>query len=123
MIRRPPRSKRTDTLFPDTTIFRSHIREVSRDSVEVVRNEHRILSTIFLLYLSTFMKRWKLLFVPWPAGAALKTEFTRTSVWTMSTNDDRSEEPTTELQLLMRISYAVFCSKKKKKHIHQLTRT
>src|SRR3546814_7769930 len=75
MIRRPPRSTRTDTLFPYTTLFRSRCCRPHRP------------------------KRW-----PPSSGCAP----TRRSRW-------RSEEHTSELQSLMRISYAVFCLKKKKK--------
>src|SRR3546814_7399332 len=86
MIRRPPRSTRTDTLFPYTTLFRSH--RVSR-----------------------------------PAFARFFRPFRvspRTSAGTASGSRPahcrrRSEEHTSELQSLMRISYAVFCLKKKKR--------
>src|SRR3546814_10186338 len=74
MIRRPPRSTRTDTLFPYTTLFRSPARGGSRDQ-------------------SAFR-----------AGRCLcRPPFHR----------QRSEEHTSELQSLMRNSYAVFCLKKK----------
>src|SRR3546814_4556676 len=85
MIRRPPRSTRTDTLFPYTTLFRSirtH-RTRARD-VEVVRAARTAVAASGL-----------------PALSA-DVEF------------PRSEEHTSELQSLMRISYAVFCLKKKK---------
>src|SRR3546814_7814324 len=80
MIRRPPRSTRTDTLFPYTTLFRSAIRsfceaQIARFSIKA-------------------------------AGPMARTG-------TLS----RSEEHTSELQSLMRISYAVFCLKKKTKKI------
>src|SRR3546814_18698102 len=76
MIRRPPRSTRTDTLFPDTTLFRSiDVRDVELTGQGA---GERALAR---------------------AGGAV----------------DRSEEHTSELQSLMRISYAVFCLKKKKK--------
>src|SRR3546814_6869347 len=78
MIRRPPRSTRTDTLFPYTTLFRSHNRA-----------DH-----------TPFKQR---------AGVAL--DF----FWSEAGAHPRSEEHTSELQSLMRISYAVFCLKKKKK--------
>src|SRR3546814_4410650 len=81
MIRRPPRSTRTDTLFPYTTLFRSH-----RYCGERWRRQ-------------TAGRR------PAPCPGARR----------------RSEEHTSELQSLMRISYAVFCLKKKKKttkHAH-----
>src|SRR3546814_3190474 len=90
MIRRPPRSTRTDTLFPYTTLFRSgrlarglrrppHPR---RHGGAVVR-ERRLRARA-------------------PGEGGLRP-------------DARSEEHTSELQSLMRISYAVFCLKKKKK--------
>src|SRR3546814_10792821 len=79
MIRRPPRSTRTDTLFPYTTLFRS---DNSRSSIR-------------------------------PAGAAARAPAAPTRFRT-DCADGRSEEHTSELQSLMRISYAVFCLKKKK---------
>src|SRR3546814_7656690 len=83
MIRRPPRSTRTDTLFPYTTLFRSPAR----------RNPRRA-----------------------QAGAGVE----RSRAGAGSGIDQapfRSEEHTSELQSLMRISYAVFCLKKKQHHI------
>src|SRR3546814_8947579 len=85
MIRRPPRSTRTDTLFPYTTLFRSHHRDADRDTggrLELRRLERRRLQR----------------------HRALRRDPHR-----------RSEEHTSELQSLMRISYAVFCLKKKTK--------
>src|SRR3546814_2418690 len=82
MIRRPPRSTRTDTLFPYTTLFRSKAREqqlLDNGALQRQPNEHE-------------QDRWN----ADPGG------------------DKRSEEHTSELQSLMRISYAVFCLKKKK---------
>src|SRR3546814_7817395 len=101
MIRRPPRSTRTDTLFPYTTLFRSLRALESSDSPHAP--VHRVYAGIAL---------------PNHASAALheKFGFTRAAL--------RSEEHTSELQSLMRISYAVFCLKKKKKNNHQhLTRS
>src|SRR3546814_8561213 len=80
MIRRPPRSTRTDTLFPYTTLFRSHSANESGTSPHEDRQ-----------YLSSWRH-------PGPEGRSHR----------------RSEEHTSELQSLMRISYAVFCLKKKK---------
>src|SRR3546814_2552207 len=74
MIRRPPRSTRTDTLFPYTTLFRSTDTAEFRDAGLVIE-------------------------------AATENE---------EIKNRRSEEHTSELQSLMRISYAVFCLKKKK---------
>src|SRR3546814_17704934 len=74
MIRRPPRSTRTDTLFPYTTLFRSP------------RKRHAI-----------------------PAMLREQSRCKR-----IGKGPTRSEEHTSELQSLMRISYAVFCLKKKR---------
>src|SRR3546814_20811333 len=79
MIRRPPRSTRTDTLFPYTTLFRSG-RGFGRGGG--TRGDH--------------------------AGGRFRRSVRCARDW-------RSEEHTSELQSLMRISYAVFCLKKKKK--------
>src|SRR3546814_9606604 len=85
MIRRPPRSTRTDTLFPYTTLFRST--QAARSNLASV-NYH--FGSKDALYTAVFERRL----------AELRRE--------------RSEEHTSELQSLMRISYAVFCLKKKK---------
>src|SRR3546814_1750569 len=92
MIRRPPRSTRTDTLFPYTTLFRSRpirISTVLEDHVEIRLPEHR------------------------------EAAYRRRSRHRHQRR--RSEEHTSELQSLMRISYAVFCLKKKKKKIKSHT--
>src|SRR3546814_2716143 len=98
MIRRPPRSTRTDTLFPYTTLFRSpgDIR-----SVEFPRCVHCAIDRDRALRRSTGAARPRRL-------PALR-------------QGPRSEEHTSELQSLMRISYAVFCLKKKKNQIHYIT--
>src|SRR3546814_2071213 len=90
MIRRPPRSTRTDTLFPYTTLFRSPLLAAACWICESV-----------LLTSSSA--------VP---GAMTTTRATSE----VPLQRLRSEEHTSELQSLMRISYAVFCLKKKKKH-------
>src|SRR3546814_9144999 len=89
MIRRPPRSTRTDTLFPYTTLFRSHAAYGSDRPVAGVARRDR-----------SHSHRARSLLVAMTQG--------------------RSEEHTSELQSLMRISYAVFCLKKKKspKQVH-----
>src|SRR3546814_5287483 len=79
MIRRPPRSTRTDTLFPYTTLFRS-------DPLARLGHER----------------------------SKQPAERGRRSCGRIGKDQDRSEEHTSELQSLMRISYAVFCLKKKK---------
>src|SRR3546814_4252087 len=116
MLRRPPRSTRTDTLFPYTTLFRS-----------VYRNDPAISTTV--LYQGGL-----------PAGVPFSNQYgyddptvnqiiadaavtidpaARTELYR------RSEEHTSELQSLMRISYAVFCLKKKTttKTIHKQQKT
>src|SRR3546814_2419942 len=87
MIRRPPRSTRTDTLFPYTTLFRS---------CQVCSLQSRIAVTE-----ASALHRGGFRF------AIFGHEFVLLSL-------KRSEEHTSELQSLMRISYAVFCLKKKK---------
>src|SRR3546814_9986574 len=96
MIRRPPRSTRTDTLFPYTTLFRSGAHGERRRS-------------------------WR------PTGRAAQRP---AQPGPARGRAGRSEEHTSELQSLMRISYAVFCLKKKKNkknnmrsNTHKTTRT
>src|SRR3546814_1099993 len=98
MIRRPPRSTRTDTLFPYTTLFRS-LDPDRRRPVRALRHGLRRC----------------LLGGAWQVGAeagADPSQAIRRAVRGMR-SEDRSEEHTSELQSLMRISYAVFCLKKK----------
>src|SRR3546814_5702863 len=94
MIRRPPRSTRTDTLFPYTTLFRSFTRPSTRSS-----------------RLAAGMPRID--------SIAVLTRFSSTCS-TITRPAYRSEEHTSELQSLMRISYAVFCLKKKNNNISYL---
>src|SRR3546814_4954523 len=82
MIRRPPRSTRTDTLFPYTTLFRSLFTDYNQSAKARAR---RVAS--------------------YQGGRSCLPRYVI---------KDRSEEHTSELQSLMRISYAVFCLKKKK---------
>src|SRR3546814_2147130 len=91
MIRRPPRSTRTDTLFPYTTLFRSVVAgEPPRHLGQVVGPEREELRG--------------------PGDLAGRDG----GPGQLDHRADRSEEHTSELQSLMRISYAVFCLKKKK---------
>src|SRR3546814_4602864 len=93
MIRRPPRSTRTDTLFPYTTLFRStlggsHSSVAERTCLEAALKERdQALAVLAGLVSHSFDQNI----------------------------EGRSEEHTSELQSLMRISYAVFCLKKKTK--------
>src|SRR3546814_6715569 len=99
MLRRPPRSTRTDTLFPYTTLFRSL---APNDSFSAPSGQPSV-----------------------PNGqSADENQVSSTSVSRVSVASGpacaracRSEEHTSELQSLMRISYAVFCLKKKKQKL------
>src|SRR3546814_5301973 len=91
MIRRPPRSTRTDTLFPYTTLFRSDV--VMRGSTPYYRYGNNGYGD---------------------PPAVQHDRYGRLLYYrTVNGNGGRSEEHTSELQSLMRISYAVFCLKKK----------
>src|SRR3546814_10766449 len=97
MIRRPPRSPRTDTLFPYTTLFRSGLcieQAIILGGTQSVsiKVENELTSM----------------------GVAVRRLAGTTRQGTATAIADRSEEHTSELQSLMRISYAVFCLKQKK---------
>src|SRR3546814_8209973 len=112
MIRRPPRSTRTDTLFPYTTLFRSclaahrranapHRHQPERFGPERRRSlNFRALAAFSLVHPECHS-------VDRPSPA----------------RQHRSEEHTSELQSLMRISYAVFCLKKKKQNSNIMINT
>src|SRR3546814_2295418 len=109
MIRRPPRSTRTDTLFPYTTLFRP-----------ISENISTLNST------STQEKRSPATAAARCTGSARQpSASTNRPSGTLNANSHgheateriRSEEHTSELQSLMRISYAVFCLKKKQNNI------
>src|SRR3546814_8592591 len=101
MIRRPPRSTRTDTLFPYTTLFRSGDALRVFAAVLEFQGIHR--PGMFADFNATFRVKQGVDTRP-RAYAQVMTAFRA---------DIRSEEHTSELQSLMRISYAVFCLKKK----------
>src|SRR3546814_9683074 len=86
-IRRPPRSTRTDTLFPYTTLFRSFARF---QGCKTLNNVHVFYARDTVKVMMEYAEQRR--------------------------NSSRSEEHTSELQSLMRISYAVFCLKKKQHH-------
>src|SRR3546814_1589241 len=113
MIRRPPRSTRTDTLFPYTTLFRSpcHL-PPSR-----LQTGHRPPRLRRPAEASPAVRRRAFSEAPArqrEASAPRRLRVRRDLAWTRSPAT-RSEEHTSELQSLMRISYAVFCLKKKKR--------
>src|SRR3546814_3434659 len=107
MIRRPPRSTRTDTLFPYTTLFRSAKFGAAANGVtgETLRFEIE-------LALNRLRIRWR------RGGGHVVMLNAVFRLATRVDDTDRSEEHTSELQSLMRISYAVFCLKKKIKPEH-----
>src|SRR3546814_6376997 len=101
MIRRPPRSTRTDTLFPCTTLFRSQlknsfhrhlIQQIDERNLDIDRWDAEQIDRFVLDQIRRYVVDQRL-----PINQR-----------------ERSEEHTSELQSLMRISYAVFCLKKKK---------
>src|SRR3546814_11657207 len=101
MIRRPPRSTRTDTLFPYTTLFRSPPGDVAifeaamgKAFSSIHQHGHRIIDA--------------------DDGGCRKSRGQQFGRIAGAAAQIRSEEHTSELQSLMRISYAVFCLKKKK---------
>src|SRR3546814_1248291 len=126
MIRRPPRSTRTDTLFPYTTLFRSICECYAFGVADYIETTGK-LGHLDLVIINS---AW--------CGYACKTPALRPAPPACCANDQiggklfgpscerrddhqfasaprvRSEEHTSELQSLMRISYAVFCLKKKK---------
>src|SRR3546814_5823695 len=87
MIRRPPRSTRTDTLFPYTTLFRSLDLPVDPAAAAFFDVDNTVMQGASIFHFARGLHR-----------------------------RERSEEHTSELQSLMRISYAGFCLKKKNKH-------
>src|SRR3546814_2926163 len=99
MIRLPPRSTRTDTLFPYTTLFRS----LSPEQIEAGSNQsHSRFDPALVFRVSGLNHKLSLLLSGRDSPISRESSL-------------RSEEHTSELQSLMRISYAVFCLKKKNK--------
>src|SRR3546814_7472538 len=99
MIRRPPRSTRTDTLFPYTTLFRSPYG--SRRTGKSVRPSRRA------SWLTRMVSQAS------TAHSALTATASRSGLWRYSMRMPRLDEHTSELLSLMRITYALFCLKKK----------
>src|SRR3546814_4462227 len=109
MIRRPPRSTRTYTLFPYTTLFRSSIGALVKFTTEANKDIEVFTTRVDTIYGVSFI--------------VLAPEHEWVSELTQDEQKAaRSEEHTSELQSLMRISYAVFCLKKKNKNDNKKTR-
>src|SRR3546814_6634803 len=122
MIRRPPRPTRTDTLFPYTTLFRSvQLRDpcfyiftsgtTGLPKASRMTHYRWMRSMAGVGQLAVRMRRDDVLYCALP----LYHNNALTVSWSAMLGAGRSEEHTSELQSLMRISYAVFCLKKKKK--------
>src|SRR3546814_9000485 len=123
MIRRPPRSTRTDTLFPYTTLFRSADGDARHEGGPVARDPRPREGSASAIHRREPRQDARAICVGecrmiesedgWSCtccGAPAEMKF---GAW--SFGEQRSEEHTSELQSLMRISYAVFCLKKKRK--------
>src|SRR3546814_7818041 len=116
MIRRPPRSTRTDTLFPYTTLFRSpQAAQAQVVPAQVPPAQATQASPTaskpagdakVSVYTSKPLTNRKTVSIT-------QTEERQLNMMLMAVTTSRSEEHTSELQSLMRISYAVFCLKKK----------
>src|SRR3546814_7160948 len=116
MKRRPPRSTRTDTLFPYTTLFRSTVGTVEvrvegvtvldLSGLDTLNSADATVAQVALgsrIVSSVATTPYYKDFVLWDGSGSANNDFL----------GSRSEEHTSELQSLMRISYAVFCLKKK----------
>src|SRR3546814_7524596 len=111
MIRRPPRSTRTDTLFPYTTLFRSDYDEVERLALE---HKPKMIVAGFSAY-SQILDFPRFREIADKVGAYLFVDMAHVAGLVAAGVCPRSEEHTSELQSLMRISYAVFFLTKKNK--------
>src|SRR3546814_4325652 len=105
MILRPPRATRTDTLFPYTTLFRSPSKQGKNSAEDCVIFE-TYLDVVVALRASGLQAAVVFL-------SSNKAEYQAPEISVELARLGRSEEHTSELQSLMRISYAVFCLKKK----------
>src|SRR3546814_1577280 len=128
MIRRPPRSTRTDTLFPYTTLFRSQVADLDYLAVttlppqkgrkkrlmdtlaEAIHEDLALIEALNQLEAIEDEERSSLS-IP-KAKPHAQEEAARE--YAVLPYEERSEEHTSEIQSLMRISYAVFCLKKQK---------
>src|SRR3546814_7849641 len=148
MIRRPPRSTRTDTLFPLPSLFRSHAHEIEalqlglacddkalpsddRFDIRACPGDYRVALIGPVVSAETTKHRFDIDSrrvaqragdegaISIARGRAARGSGQRIAQPFMQVG--RSEEHTSELQSLMRNSYAVFCLKKKKQHIHDKT--
>src|SRR3546814_2285751 len=112
MLRPPPRPTRTDTLLPYTTLFRSQRLEPANPRLFEVGHEGRVVDVVERVQVAPAQRDRH----PEQGGAVVQAhaaDFLRAAAFFVALAALRSEEHTSELQSLMRISYAVFCLKKK----------
>src|SRR3546814_7971404 len=113
MIRRPPRFTRSDTLFPYTTLFRSAPKggfcKTKHEFINEIRAPLPVYADPGAGYVQTAPERYDVRKQRRAATKQIQRRLDRHAPLA-----GRSEEHTSELQSLMRISYAVFCLKKKK---------
>src|SRR3546814_2690416 len=118
MIRRPPRSTRTDTLFPYTTLFRSLMQLGDSAAAEKELLRARDLGIVseelelLLAYARLEQEQFDEIVTDLPDDLTIDSELQKDLYVARGEALLRSEEHTSELQSLMRISYAVFCLKK-----------
>src|SRR3546814_1284234 len=106
MIQRPPRYTRTDTLFPYSTLFRSTVSAAGTYDATAENDKLNVRAHFNHSELILFQPVLKKLVSDISGTVSADLQITGSAL--------RSEEHTSELQSLMRISYAVFCLKKKK---------
>src|SRR3546814_2966609 len=111
MIRRPPRSQRTDTLFPYTTLFRSQSLWRSLARFFTHQQDCAVGDAFELIEIGE--PQPPLFLILHELGAQAHARDRRAKIVACGGKQPRSEEHTSELQSLMRSSYAVFCLKKK----------
>src|SRR3546814_6230549 len=130
MIRGPPRSTRPDTLFPSPTLFRSmlyfrgdgprrFVAALEAAMLDPAAIRQWYLSVIAALAPQVHVQAVTISGHPWcevDYPVDVQTARRMVAGWASSDGDERSEEHTSELQTLMRISYAVFCLKKQNKN-------
>src|SRR3546814_8990423 len=117
MIRRPPRSKRTDTLFPYTTLFRSLPRRFESATMQRhspdTDSDQKPDSYDEAHYRALYRD------APYYSTGRNWRDYAPAYRYGHVARDERSEEHTSELQSLMRISYAVFCLQKTNHNINK----
>src|SRR3546814_4369030 len=123
MLRRPPGSTRTDTLFPYTTLFRSLI-ATPAGHWKVVTEQGTVDAEVVINAGGLWAREvGRMVGIELPVLAMEHHYLITEEIPEIVAYNKRSEEHTSELQSLMRISYAVFCLKKKKQKTRHTTNT